>query len=1517
MKYFLPAFLMCIVSLCTRAQDIVVNTAFGNNGVAIKSPEKKDNAFQEQATSVIELPNEKLLVAVDVNGFTLLSRHLPDGTQDKTYGKDGFSDPINTSQARAVLREDGKVFLIGSIASKAVFVIGLYDDNGKLDANFGNKGIKTISVQVTVAELKKVLLQSDGKIVLAGVMYSANGTKGFVLRLLADGTPDESFANAGLLTIDDSGITRVSDVVLSENKILVGASYNSGTEQDFAVFQYLENGTPDPDFGNNGQARVNVSAGDALEVMELQKDKKIVLSGTIGEAVYFRSGLAVARLLPDGKLDNTFNQTGIATVNFDSYNHLLRNVIVDENGGITIAGALQGPVIGLTFARFNSDGSLDMSFGDGGKKLIGFNNSAYLDINSGILTNSGALVYAGFYYSFANFYLAPFDYLLLRMNANGQPDEQFGAKGLVTNYFPGKSSSVSLPVQSSNGDLLLKYFAYGTEVKDGLVHLHPNGTPDQNFGEQGLLKKQLNVYGFLTYGYLPDGRIVTFEDGGIQLPATSGIYMNRFTKDGKPDLSFGNNGQKVIVSQPDGGTTFNGLFVQPDGRILITGTTYSSNHPQQGFLMRLDADGNADEQFGTGGKVFFDTNDRHEYPLEPMVQPDGKILVKGIFFVGYDGINDYSFIKRFEPGGKLDESFGNKGVVLTEKPGTINKLFLRSDDKLVATVVSKDSNRVTTNLLLRYNLDGTLDKEFGQKGSVQIPNATAFLLKNDNILLNNPDAITAGKNNAALMMFDGDGHLDKSFGINGTKFFLIGDSNNKMSDLSVQNDNVFITGYRYTGFEQEGLLASLKILYGPPSDTTISDFTLVNASTNKDIQELKDGDVLDLTKLPRASLNIRANTTPANVGSVVFELQGTRKYKHTEDGAPFALFSNNKGNYFGSPLPEGDYTLTATPYSKNSGKGTKGTPLTIHFKVVYPAAVTRFVLANAQTGSVIQEVKQGTIIKLANMPSAGISIRAITSLDTVGSVVFELQGQQNHLQIENLLPYALFGGDTKHDNPWIPQVGNYSLKATPYSGAKGYGTKGKEHSVQFKVVEMQNACETPSFAPVIPTRSGTGGYQTCSADFNNDGKPDMATLEYYAFNVGVLLGAGNGSFSETTPCPTGGRYPQAIATGDFNGDGNADLAIANEYDNDFVNYGLISILLGKGDGSFAKPNTVVTGLGNTTITVADFNKDGKPDLALTNNVQSAINILPGNGDGSFGKLVISPSGVYFPSSVAVGDFNGDGNKDLAIAFQNVISVLQGKGDGTFINPVMYSTGGSPLSRLSVADLNSDGKQDLVFTAYNSGQVGVLTGKGDGSFAEAVRYSIGGYGIISVAAYDFNGDDTPDLAVGNSQTQMVSIMLGKGDGSFEEPVDFPAGFRGSITLDDFNSDGKTDLAFSSQVYGVGVLLNTCNASTLLPLTRIEQKPSKVTTDKRAISLAASPNPFTSQSTIRFSVPTSGYAILSVYNATGAEVARLHQGGVEGGKEYIVSLDGKQLPAGIYLVRLSTEKQTTSLKVVLSR
>jgi hypothetical protein len=236
------------------------------------------------------------------------------------------------------------------------------------------------------------------------------------------------------------------------------------------------------------------------------------------------------------------------------------------------------------------------------------------------------------------------------------------------------------------------------------------------------------------------------------------------------------------------------------------------------------------------------------------------------------------------------------------------------------------------------------------------------------------------------------------------------------------------------------------------------------------------------------------------------------------------------------------------------------------------------------------------------------------------------------------------------------------------------------------------------------------------------------------------------------------------------------------------------------------PEALNAGSSPSYVTVGDFNGDGKLDLAIANLGSNDISVLLGNGDGTFQAAVNYGVGSG-PRSIGVGDFNGDGKQDLAVVNvnSNNVSVLLGNGDGTFQPAVNYAAGSGGQS-VAIGDFNGDGKLDLAVANNQSNDVSVLLGNGDGTFHAAVNYPAGA-GASSVAVGDFNGDGNLDLAVANFATDNVSILLGNGDGTFRPAVNYAAGGGcQSVAAGDLNGDGKLDLAVAnSATNDVSILL----------------------------------------------------------------------------------------------------------------
>ena len=306
---------------------------------------------------------------------------------------------------------------------------------------------------------------------------------------------------------------------------------------------------------------------------------------------------------------------------------------------------------------------------------------------------------------------------------------------------------------------------------------------------------------------------------------------------------------------------------------------------------------------------------------------------------------------------------------------------------------------------------------------------------------------------------------------------------------------------------------------------------------------------------------------------------------------------------------------------------------------------------------------------------------------------------------------------------------------------------------------------TGSFGAATSVAVGTGPYTLITADFNGDSKADLAVANHGSNNVSVLLGNGTGGFSVATSFAVG-TGPISVVSADFNGDTFKDLATANFNSND------VSVLLGDGAGNFGTATTFSVGAASSTpgphsITSGDFNGDGKADLATANYSTNNVSILLGTGTGSFGASTNFSTGANSaPYSIITADFNGDGKADLAStstgsSTPSNVAVLLGTGTGSFGAAVNTSVGNSAApGGLTSGDFNGDTKIDLAVANVAVDNVYVLLGTGTGgAFTTGGIFALTpGSAPNAVINTDLNGDGKLDLAVANWGADNVSVLL---------------------------------------------------------------------------------------------------------------------------------------------------------------
>ncbi|HKS81014.1 MAG TPA: FG-GAP-like repeat-containing protein [Candidatus Acidoferrales bacterium] len=357
--------------------------------------------------------------------------------------------------------------------------------------------------------------------------------------------------------------------------------------------------------------------------------------------------------------------------------------------------------------------------------------------------------------------------------------------------------------------------------------------------------------------------------------------------------------------------------------------------------------------------------------------------------------------------------------------------------------------------------------------------------------------------------------------------------------------------------------------------------------------------------------------------------------------------------------------------------------------------------------------------------------------------------------------------------------------------------------------------------PVISSLGvAAGGGAIAAADFNSDGNPDAVTIGING--VAVAFGNADGTFQTATAYGLNNNatnFPQSIAIADMNGDGKPDIVVG-EGQGGSLN--AAAVLINDGTGNFPS-NTVysMTGSGPVSVAAADFNGDGKNDVLLAseqNSSDGAINLLVGNGDGTFRSAqYLSTAGIGAGTgSVAAADFNGDGFQDLVIPVcppgttcPSGFALFLSDGAGGYQAPQSFASTTLAGEFLAVGDFNKDGKPDVVVVSNcadgtcSQDAASIFVNTGNGTFAESFVYGLGGITPLGVVTGDFNGDGKLDIAVLNQcatpltcgTEASVIVLLGNGDGTFQPVITTPISPTGSVfwvAAADLNRDGLTDL-----------------------------------------------------------------------------------------------------------------------------
>lgn len=670
-------------------------------------------------------------------------------------------------------------------------------------------------------KINSITQQADGKILAVGssivdIYDLTRGSKISVARYEIDGTLDSSFGKNGKLFLNFNNQVEFGTQILvkPDGQIIIGGTeinYQDGGSYDFIMIRLSEDGSIDSSFGKDGRAvkffrSLYVNAGYFLT---LQHDGKILVGGTTYQDVTGYDFI-VARYNTDGSPDLSFKSKGYVTMDFDvNQADALSCIAIQDDGKIIVAGNTSGGTFSYVIARLNADGSVDKTFASGpGEPGYGFTSKTILGIH---ILSSGKIVALGW----KGGYVSSRAYELLRYNSNGTPDSSFGSGGLIYNYVAGVKDTLRSLLVSSDDKIILAGFSSFRGTADFILRqFTADGKPDSTFGTNGSSFSDYAVsYDQANAAFLQaDGKILL---GGSTLGTSNNNFaLIRYDPSGKIDVSFGNPAKITTTTSPANDEA-NTVTVSSDDHIFLGGHTEILSNDLDLVLITYDKDGNIYPKISAQGKLSFTDNMRYIQLNAVIVHSDSDMLYAGHF---YDPVKtDVEFVLQHY---STATGFGIITTFTTDFGGGANycqSLLELSDGKLLASGYVF-TGRNYDFALCRYEKDGSLDSSFGINSkvttdiSVNQDYAYSSALQKDGKIILAGTSLNDKQWQIALVRYNSDGSLDNSFGNSGIVLTTLHDSDDEAHGIALQNDGkIVVAGYTFNGKNYDVALARYNI----------------------------------------------------------------------------------------------------------------------------------------------------------------------------------------------------------------------------------------------------------------------------------------------------------------------------------------------------------------------------------------------------------------------------------------------------------------------------------------------------------------------------------------------------------------------------------------------------------------------------------------------------------------------------------------------------------------------------------